>query len=52
MGGPEGIESVRKIPEEIIAENFPSLMKNLHVQEAQQIVNNVNTERSLLNTSW
>lgn len=32
-GDPGGIAGVRKIPEETIAENFPSLIKNLHVQK-------------------
>lgn len=44
MGVPGGVGSVRKIPEEIIAEHFPNLMEILYVQEAQQFLNNKNTE--------
>lgn len=34
MAVPGGVESVRKIPEEIVAEPFPNSMEILHVQEA------------------
>ena len=42
------MENGRKILEEIIAENFPNLMKNLDTQDAQQILNKIKTKRCTL----
>lgn len=50
MGVSEGSESVRKMLEEIRAINFPNLMKILHAQEPQQILDNINTKRCHVNT--